>query len=206
VSDTENRADRDPTQEKAELTWEDLPPLMQELQGMAKRLLARWGNMHSLQPTLLVNTALRRQGRKDQALGEISWESREQLFGQVFLAMRHKLVEYRRHQQTRGYRAQRRVSVIEMEQYENWRGWTEDLDMAMALDAALQSLEKDQPELAALVQYRFFGGLTREETAEMLGISLATVKRRWSHARLLIEQAIRKSLGDAAPEPASSAD
>jgi DNA-directed RNA polymerase specialized sigma24 family protein len=178
----------------SELTWEDIPQLMDELRDLAQGLLRRWPGTGSLQPTLLVDTALRRQRRVDQPWGEVTWETRAQLFSQVFRAMRQKLVEYRRQQQTRGYQAQRRVSVSEMELFESWRGWTEDTDLALALEVGLERLASEAPELSKLVEYRFFSGLTWDEVAQMLECSPATAKRWWKQARLLMEESIRKNL------------
>jgi RNA polymerase sigma factor (TIGR02999 family) len=180
--------------EGAALTWQDLPDLMDELRDLARRLLTQWPEMHSLQPTLLVSTALRRQRRADQDWSDVTWQTREQLFGQVFRAMRHKLVEYRIHQRTRGYRAQRRVSVPELELYEAWRRWTEDPDLALALEAALDHLAQQHPRLARVVEYRFFAGLEWEEIARMLERGSSTVRRDWDKARVIIELALREQL------------
>lgn len=174
-----------------EITWEDVPALLDDLHELATRLLSRWPGMESLQPTLLVNTALARQRRKDKAWEQVTWSNRHQFFGQVYRAMRQKLVDYRRHQTTGGYRAQRRVSVKELEDYNRWRAWTEDPDMAIALAAALESLENACPHLLEVVQLRFFSGLTWPEVARMLDCSPSTAKRRWEDARLLMEASIR---------------
>jgi DNA-directed RNA polymerase specialized sigma24 family protein len=177
-----------------ELGWHELPELMSELRDLARRLLTRWPGMESLQPTLLVSTALRRQRRANQDWGEITWENRRQLFGQVFRAMRQKLIEYRRHQVTRGYRSQRRVSVAEMELFDAWRSWTEDPQLALALEAALAHLGEHHPELAEVVEYRFFCGLTWNDVARMQECSLATVKRKWDKARTLMHTLLQAQL------------
>ena len=177
-----------------ELRWEDLPLLMEELRDMARRLLARFPGMESLQPTLLVATALRRQLRRDQPWEAVTWENRRHFFGNVFRAMEHKLVEYRRHQRTRGYRAQRQVSVAELELYEAWKTWTEDPELAAALADGLRALAEWEPQLAELVRYRFFSGLTWQGVARMQGCSLATVKRDWQKARIFMEATIRDAL------------
>jgi RNA polymerase sigma-70 factor, ECF subfamily len=177
-----------------ELTWEDVPELMDELQNLARRLLARWPGMDSLQPTLLVDTALRRQRRSDQPWEGVTWENRAQFFGQVFHAMRQKLIDYRRHQQARGYRPERKVSVVDLELYEAWRRWTEDPDLAWALQIGLDRLKRESPDLSQVVEYRFFAGLTWEDIAAILECSPATVKRRWKQARIVIEASIRKHL------------
>jgi DNA-directed RNA polymerase specialized sigma24 family protein len=177
-----------------ELSWEDVPTLMEDLRGVAVRLLARWPDMDSLQPTLLIDTALRRQRRRNQPWQDVTWENRDAFFRNVFRAMRQKLGEYRRHQATRGYRAKRRMSVAEFDLYERWRHWTEDPDLAMALEVGLERLKGTSPELTLLVEYRFFCGLTWDDVGKMLNLSPATVMRRWRQARVLMQEAIRETL------------
>jgi DNA-directed RNA polymerase specialized sigma24 family protein len=186
----------DPVTHADGLSWDDIPPLMDELRELAQRLLGRWPGMESLQPTLLVDTALRRQKGATRSWNEVTWESRAQFFGQVFRAMQQKLIEYRRHQRTSGYRSQRRVSVSELELFNSWRRWTDDPDLAAALAVGLERLAASEPALAELVEYRFFSGLTWEEVAKLKDCSLATVKRHWLKARVLMEQAIRQELAD----------
>jgi RNA polymerase sigma-70 factor, ECF subfamily len=182
------------------LSWDDVPQLMDELNALARQLLRSWPHTASLQPTLLVNTALRRQRRKDQPWEEVTWANRAQLFGQVFRAMHQKLVEHRRHQRTRAYAAQRRISVTDLEDFNAWRSWTADADLAAALQVGLDQLRADasSAELARIVEYRFFAGLTWEQIAQITDCAPATAKRHWRRARLLIEQAILRELQ---PEP-----
>jgi hypothetical protein len=186
----------------ARLGWDDVPDFLDELREMAVRLLGRWPGMHSLQPTLLVDTALRRQRRVDQAWESVTWENRAQLFGQAFRAMEHKLCEYRRHQRTRAYWSQRRMSVRDLELYQNWRRWTADPDLALALEAGLARLRESAPQLAALVHFRFFAGLTVAETAAMLERSTASLGRDWKKVRLLMEAELRlrRAAGNGAAE------
>jgi DNA-directed RNA polymerase specialized sigma24 family protein len=181
-----------------QLGWDDVLELLEELRDMAKRLLARWPNMHSLQPTLLVTTALRRQCRSDQAWEEVTWDSRQEFFGLVHRAMRHKLVEYRRHQRTARYGAVRMMSVAELELYNNWRKWTEDPEVAAALGCALERLS-NRKDLSDLIQYRFFEGLTWPEIAKMLDVSLSSVTRGWAKARVILEDAMRTVRVDTQP-------
>jgi DNA-directed RNA polymerase specialized sigma24 family protein len=177
----------DPTER---LGWDDVPALLGELHQIATRLLARWPGMQSLQPTLLMTTALRRQRRSDQSWEEVTWENRRQFFGQASRAMLQKLVEYRRHPKTRGYQAQRRVSVTELELHDASRGWTEDPAMILALEAALRDLGKE-PRIAEVVHYRFFADLSEAEIAEILEVDPRTVRRDWKKARILMEESIR---------------
>jgi DNA-directed RNA polymerase specialized sigma24 family protein len=177
--------------DESPIGWDDLPELVEELRDMAKRLLARWPNMHSLQPTLLVATALRRQRLSEETWDQVTWDSRGEFFAHVHRAMRHKLVEYRRHQRTPRYTAARTMSVADLELYNNWRKWTEDPELAAALDCALERLE-NRKELSDLVEHRFFEGLTWPEIAEMLDVSLSSVNRGWAKARVILEDSMRK--------------
>ena len=68
-------------------------------------------------------------------------------------------------------------------------GETSQLDL-IALDEALRKLAEDSPEKAEIVQLRFFAGLSHEEVAEILGVSIITVKRRWRYARVWLLQQI----------------
>jgi len=179
------------TEVEPRLGWDDVPALLGELHQMASRLLARWPGMQSLQPTLLMTTALRRQRRSDQSWDEVSWANRRQFFARASRAMTQKLIEYRRHQKTRGYQAQRRVSIAELELYESAMRWSEDPDMTLALEAALRELEKE-PRVADVVHFRFFADLSEAEIAEMLEVDARTIRRDWSKARVLMEDSIRR--------------
>ena len=195
---THDASEGDSARADASLTWEDVPHLMQELRDLAQALQRRWPHTESLHPTLLVNEALCRQRRKDQPWDEVQWSTRGQFFGQMFRAMRQCLIDYRRHQQTRKYRARRNVSVVDLDQLAAAERWTEDEDLAMALEAGLSRLHAEHPELAEVVEYRFFTQQRWTEVARMMGLDPATVKRRWQRARIIIEAAIRAELGRSA--------
>ena len=184
----------DEADERDEITWEEVPMLQDELRDMAERLLRRWPGMQSLQPTLLMNTALRRQRLSSQAWEEVTWENRAHFFGQAFRAMRQKLIEKRREQQGKQYRASRMLSVKDLEDLQAARAWPNDSDLTLAVDIALEQLETQEPELRLVVEYRFFARLTWDETAEMMELSVAKVRRYWDRARILIEDAMRTAL------------
>jgi RNA polymerase sigma factor (TIGR02999 family) len=153
----------------------DLMPIVyDELRAMAARYLRRERPGQTLQATALVHDVYLRL-LKDRKL---SWQSRAHFFAIAAHSMREILID-----RARARRAQKRggdpVRVT--------------LDAAIAsppasfdfeaLDAALTKLATIDPEQARIVEVRFFGGLTIEETAEALAMSPATVKRRWSIAR-----------------------
>ena len=130
---------------------------------------------HTLQPTALVNEAYLRLVDQNR----VRWRNRAHFFAIAVRLMRRVLVDHARRQRAvkRG-RAFKQVTLSEA--VSPLPELTLDL---IALDDALAALAEFDPDLARLVEVRFFGGLTIEETAEALDISPATVKREWATAR-----------------------
>jgi RNA polymerase sigma factor (TIGR02999 family) len=149
-----------------------LPVVYQELRKLSRRYLRRESNQQTLQTTALVHEAyLRLLG--DQNL---QWKDRAHFLGIAARSMRQILVERARarHAQKRGG-VQRAVTLEDrmLGQGQN----TVDL---LELDEALKALAALDSKQAEVVELRFFAGLTVEETAEVMGISPATVKRWWT--------------------------
>lgn len=152
-----------------------VPLVYGELRRQADRYLRRQRIGHTLQATAVVNEAFLKL--IDQT--SVSWKDRSHFFAVASRAMRQILVDHarRRHAGKRGGDATR-VVLEDGTASVQPRG----VDL-MALDDALARLEALDPGQAHLVELRFFGGLTVEETAVVLGCSPATVKRAWSSAR-----------------------
>ncbi|MBK9064378.1 MAG: sigma-70 family RNA polymerase sigma factor [Acidobacteria bacterium] len=152
-----------------------VPHVYSELRRQADRYLSRQRRGHTLQATALVHEAFLRL--VDQT--SVSFRDRAHFFAVASRAMRQILVDHarRRHADKRGGAATRLVLEDGIASVQP-RG----VDL-MALDAALERLEELDPAQARLVELRFFGGLTVEETAVVLECSPATVKRSWSSAR-----------------------
>lgn len=152
-----------------------LPLVYQELRGIAKRQLRREREGHTLQPTALVHEAYLRLVDQRQ----VDWRSRAHFFGVAAQVMRRILVDdARRHNASkRGHGAQR-VSIDEA--LETPGG---DEISVLALDAALGRLEAIDRGLAKIVELRAFGGLTVEEAAQVLMVSVSTAKREWRTAK-----------------------
>lgn len=150
-----------------------MPRLYGELHELAENLMKRHGAKHTLQPTALVHEAWMR-------LTGGAYSDREHFAAVAARAMRSVLVDHarRRSSQKRGG-GRGRVSLDEAMTLFDDSG--PDL---LALDEALQRLAGVDPELARIVELRFFGGLTVEETAKVLGSSTASVTRAWRVARL----------------------
>jgi RNA polymerase sigma-70 factor (ECF subfamily) len=161
-----------------------MPLVYDELHKLARASLRRDRLNRSMQPTALVHEAYLRL----VAQGEASWASRVQFFGMAAKLMRNILVDYaRQHLAAKRGGQQYRVSFAEAERI----GTKPDVDL-IALDDALKELSTTNPEHSRVVELRFFGGLTIEETAEVLDLSHATVEREWNFARAWLRRELSK--------------
>lgn len=162
-----------------------MPLVFDDLRGIARRYLDRESNLHTLQPTALVNEVyLRLEGRRS-----VSWQNRAQFFGFSAQLMRRILVDHARTQ-----RAGKRGGGTPRVPLDENLGLpiSKDLDL-VALDDALKDLARLDPRQSRIVELRFFTGLTNEEVADVLGISLTTVKREWRLARFWLFRELNRS-------------
>jgi RNA polymerase sigma factor (TIGR02999 family) len=171
---------------------EALSPLInQELHRLAKRYMAEEQQGHLLQPTALVNEAwLRLIDWRN-----VEWQNRAHFFGLAAQIMRRILVDFARAQQSEKRGGEEiRVSLSEAANVAQ-----EKSAGLVALDDALLALEQLDPRQARVVELRYFAGLSLEETAEALHVSVGTVRRDWSLARawLFRELNQRESRDDA---------
>ncbi len=165
---------------------EALPALMplvyDELRGLARRYLRREGAANTLQSAGLVHEAYFRL--VDQK--HMSWKNRAQFVGVAAQLMRRILVDQaRRHRAAKRGAAVSKLSLGEAIDLPK----TREVDLLL-LDDALQSLEKLDPQQGRIVELRFFGGLSIEEVAEVLGVSSGTVKRGWAMAKAWLHHQI----------------
>lgn len=144
-----------------------------ELRRLAELEMRRERSDHTLQPTALLNEAWAKLAGSDVD----AWSDRTRFFGVASRAMRQILVDHarRRAAAKRGGGAQRTTLA--------GVGEAIDLDRLIALDEALDRLDRVDPRLRQLVEYRFFAGLTDAESAELLGVTRRTVQRDWAKAR-----------------------
>lgn len=155
---------------------DDLMPLVYEaLRKVAAQYLRRQRPDHTLQPTALVNEAY----LKLIDISEVDWNDRAHFFAVASQTMRHILVDHARSQarKKRGGSLQK-LSLDEAISFSKER----EVDL-LSLDEALQELAKLDEQQAKIIELRFFGGLTIDETAHVVGISPATVKREWVMAK-----------------------
>ena len=172
-----------------ETALDELMPLVyEELRRMARNYLRRERSDHTLQTTALVNEAyLRLIDHK-----RIEWQNRAHFFALAARAMRRILVDYARSRkyQKRGGGA-RKVSISEAAVLAQERA----AEM-VALDDALNALAALDPRKSQVVEMRYFGGMSVEETAEALGISAVTVTRDWNTAKGWLLREINRGIRD----------
>jgi RNA polymerase sigma factor (TIGR02999 family) len=160
-----------------------LPLIYDELRRLAAQRLAQEQPGQTIQPTALVHEVyLRLVGAEPQQL----WESRGHFFAAAARAMRRILVENARRRKSlkRGgglYCVHAELDAIE--------GATDDADL-LALNEALIKLAAKDPRKAKLVELRFFSGLTMEQAASALGVSISTAQRDWTYARAWLHREI----------------
>jgi RNA polymerase sigma factor (TIGR02999 family) len=172
MTDGSDERPRDESEAAADL----LPVLYSELRRLAASLTAQRGPGQTLTPTALVHEAFLRLV-KDQDPG---WQGRRHFFGAAAQAMREILIEQARRKAThkRGG-GRRRIGLAE------GMAWIEPpADDVLALHEAIQQLQAEDPRLAEIVMLRYFSGLSVEETAAVIGVSVSTLTRDWRYARV----------------------
>jgi RNA polymerase sigma factor (TIGR02999 family) len=157
-----------------------LPLVSDELHRLAHQHLRRERPGHTLQTTALVHEAYLELVDQRQ----VRWQNRAHFFGIAAHLMRRILVEYaRRRASAKRGGGQPRVTLSE-----EVVGTTEPTVSLVALDDALRTLAAFDPQQSRIVELRFFGGLTVEETADVMGMSPRTIKREWRVAKAWLQR------------------
>jgi RNA polymerase sigma factor (TIGR02999 family) len=139
---------------------------------------------HTLQPTALINEAYLRLARED-----IDWQNREHFIGVAANVMRRVLVDHARARNA----AMRGGGLVRVELEDNVAVSEERSDEVLLLDDALTRLEALNPRQARVVELRYFGGLSVEQVASILGVAPRSVKRDWALARIWLFKEIKKT-------------
>jgi RNA polymerase sigma-70 factor (ECF subfamily) len=173
-----------------------LPLIQRELNQIARRHLGRERQNHSMQPSSLVQEAFLRllPGR------DVQWQNRAHFFAIASKVMRHVLVDHARQRS----RAKRGGAAVHIPVDVAVLLSPEQVEEVVAIDLALQRLAAVDERKSQVLEMRFFGGLSVEETAEALGVAPNTVTRDWNFARAWL----RRELGqeDAAEHGTLAAD
>ncbi len=153
-----------------------LPYVYDELKRRASAYLKGERRGHTLQTTELVHEAYLKLVDKD----EIDWENRSHFFAVAAQAMRRILVDYARKRNRKKRGSKGEDMPLDEARYVSSKGGSVDLE---ALDEALKKLAEFDERQAKIVELKYFGGMTLDETAEVLDISKVTVKRDWNIAK-----------------------
>ncbi|MBS1786472.1 MAG: sigma-70 family RNA polymerase sigma factor [Acidobacteria bacterium] len=152
-----------------------MPLVYDELRDLAKRYMRRENSSHTLQTNALVNEAYLRLVNQQT----VEWQNRAHFFAIAAQVMRHLLVDHARAKQY----AKRGGGAVQVTLDEGLAVSDESSVELLALHQALERLEKIDDRKSKIVELRYFGGLSIEEVAEVLGISEITVKREWAKAK-----------------------
>jgi RNA polymerase sigma factor (TIGR02999 family) len=164
-----------------------VPIVYNELRRLAHRYIQKERTGHMLQSTALVHEAYLRLVKQ----GTQQFENRSHFFAICAELMRQILVEYARAQRAAKRNRGQTVTLDEAIDV----GQARSLDV-VALDDALNSLAKFDPQQARIVELRFFGGLSIEETSQVIGVSSSTVKREWSTAKAWLHREMNRTAKD----------
>lgn len=169
---------------EANATDQLLPSVYQELRKLAAAKMALESPGQTLQPTALVHEVwLRIGGQQDK-----KWNDRGHFFAAAAEAMRWILVDNARRKRAARHGGGRQPIELHEAAAE---ATTSDGDLILAVNDALQKFTALDPQKAELVKLRYFVGMTNEEAAEVLGISVTSVKRYWAYARAWLATEIR---------------
>ena len=162
------------------------PLVYDELRRIAHRYMRNERGGHTLETTALVNEAYLRLASQQR----VEWEDRAHFFAVTAQVMRHILIDHarRRRYARRGGADARQVPLAEAHAMTNERAAE-----LLALDEALEQLAQLDPRKARVVELRYFGGLSLEETADVLEISVMTVRRDWRAARAWLYKTLAQS-------------
>jgi RNA polymerase sigma-70 factor, ECF subfamily len=169
-----------------------IPLVYSELRRMAAAYMRRERTGHTLQATALVHEAyLKLLGQRS-----VNWQNRAHFFGIAAQVMRRILIDHARsHVRDKRGGGREAVPLDEALVFSPER--SKDF---LVLDSALERLAEFDPRQAKIVELRFFGGLTVEETAEVLSVSPKTVKRDWSVAKAWLHGELRAAYGNEASQ------
>ena len=161
-----------------------LPIVYQELRRLAQHYLRQERPDHTLQATALVHEAY----LKLVDTRNVEWQSRAHFFAVAAQMMRHILVDAARQR-----RAHKRGGghKLPLDEAMSVPGETKEVNL-IALDEALNRLAQIDPQQSRIIELRYFGGLSTEETAKALGVSPTTIKREWRVARAWLHREIRQ--------------
>ncbi len=176
------------------ISWEDLYPFMDEVKTMARGLLSREHDADSLQTTALVLTALRRQRFVDQEWDSVTWNNRRHFYGAMYRAMQRALLDHARKRNAQKRAGEQLMAPEELQLLDLKQTLENEPSQIVALVEVLAWLKQEEPDWVALIEHRFYGGLTLQETARVMEVSQSTVQRWWQRAQLVLRRKMAELL------------
>jgi RNA polymerase sigma factor (TIGR02999 family) len=161
-----------------------MPIVLAELRRIARNQMGNERQNHTLQPTALVNEAYLRL----IDIRQVQWQNRAHFFAMASRLMRRVLVDFARSRQYQ----KRGGGAVQVELDEAIALAPQPGDDVIALDEALQKLAAVDARKSQVVEMRFFGGMSVEETAEALHVSVDTVMRDWKAAKIWLSKALKE--------------
>lgn len=165
-----------------------MPLVYDELRAIAHREMLRERADHTLDTTALVHEAYLNLVKNER----LDWQSRAHFLSMAAIAMRRILVDYARRRAADKRGGGEAIVTLDDSQLAHESRPEEFIE----LDEALTRLNTRNPRLASVVTYKFFGGLTHDEIAEVLGVSVPTVHRDWRLARLWLSRELKRELAE----------
>lgn len=174
------------TEGNQEVVNKILPHIYDELRRLAGGYLRRERSDHTLQPTALVHEAYMKLIDQNR----VKWKNRAHFFGIAAQVMRRILLDHARKHQADKRGGEAEILPLEEEILVVSHDKSAEL---IALDDALEALAQLDPQKARVVELRYFGGLSIEETAEVTGVSVPTVNRQWRMAKAWLYSQLAKN-------------
>jgi RNA polymerase sigma factor (TIGR02999 family) len=174
------------TEGNQEVVNKILPHIYDELRRLAGGYLRRERSDHTLQPTALVHEAYMKLIDQNR----VKWKNRAHFFGIAAQVMRRILLDHARKHQADKRGGEAEILPLEEEILVVSHDRSAEL---IALDDALEALAEIDPQKARVVELRYFGGLSIEETAEVTGVSVPTVNRQWRMAKAWLYSQLAKN-------------
>ena len=162
-----------------------LPLVYDDLRRLARAYFANEKADHTLQATALVHEAYIRLVNWEN----VNWQTRAQFFAVAAEVMRKVLIDHARHKNALKRSGGQKISLDEAVSFSD----NKEIDL-VGLEEALQTLEKLDSRQAKIVELRFFGGLSIEETAHVLNISETTVRRDWTFAKAWLQRELTRNI------------
>jgi RNA polymerase sigma factor (sigma-70 family) len=176
---------------RLELTIHDYEKLKEELKPIAQFLLGREGNAHSINPTSLIHSALRRQSKN---FTEVTWANYEEFRRNVYRVMGQVLKDHARKRNIRPLNKAVQISDIHFDNLPKMAD--EQPEQIRVMFDALDELEHEVPDLVTAIKDMYFGGYTPDEIAHHFGKDESTINRWLRKAKLQLRQKMVRMLGE----------